>query len=164
MSDGTLEWFDGIVQSCSSDGFEAVIVYDDGDSFLLDIADGTEWRPVLPKVLELPLAASTVQSTSTDASSVGSDRKSNDPRSREQTNDVKKSHFVDPKKSDLSLYSLLRKLTGVPSIDFPPENKNETAVDTKTNKPVKFHREPSFSDGHNKKGIERTNHCTRPIR
>ena len=156
MSDGTLEWFDGIVQSCSSDGFEAVIVYDDGDSFLLDIADGTEWRPVLPKVLELPVAASTAQSTSTDASSISSDRKSNDPRSREQTNDVQKSHFVNPQKSDLSLYSLLRKLTGVPSIDFPSENKNPTTVDTKTNKQAKFHLEPSFSDGHNKKESSNT--------
>eukprot|EP00536_Pseudo-nitzschia_multiseries_P009053 jgi/Psemu1/22218/gm1.22218_g len=46
MSDGTTEWYSGIVQSCSGDGSESVLLYDDGDSILLDNNDPPEWRPM----------------------------------------------------------------------------------------------------------------------
>lgn len=152
MSDGTSEWFGGIVQSCSSDGSEAVIFYDDGDSYLLDILGETEWRPALPESIELPLAADTAtakkeaQSTSTAFSSGGSVGESKVPQSRKQNNYIAKSHPTNPPSSGPSLRSLLHKLTGASSKDVSFEKK-KTAADPETKKQMKVHLQPSSSDG-----------------
>ena len=67
MSDGTPEWFDGTIQSCSGDGSEAVLRYDDGDSYLFDIDEKIEWRfrPMAPNSTETAAAAAVAVASTT---------------------------------------------------------------------------------------------------
>ena len=46
MSDGTTRWYTGIIQSCSGDGSEAILVYDEegNNPVLLDAHEPPKWR------------------------------------------------------------------------------------------------------------------------
>lgn len=62
MSDGTYEWFDGIVQSCSDNGSEAIVEYGDGDCYILNTNDDVQWRPMPPNTTAAAATAGETES------------------------------------------------------------------------------------------------------
>ncbi len=118
MSDGSLQWFEAIVRSCS--GEEAVVVYEDGDSYLLEMYGETEWRP-------FPRTAAAVAATE-DSGMQNTDRSNCSARAISPTtnpsynNDSMTSSFSTKTKSPLSLRSLIGKITGT-SLYVPSPKK-----------------------------------------
>ena len=118
MSDGSLEWFDAIVQSCSRS--EAVVVYEDGDSYLLEMYGETEWRPLPGKTVAVAATSDTgMQNTALTTSSARAISPTTKPSYK---NDSMTSSFSTKTNSPLSLRSLIGKLTGT-SLYVPSPKK-----------------------------------------
>ena len=126
MSDGTLQWFDATVQSCSSDDSEAILIYDEGESYLLDVYGETEWRPMAHDIDAPPAPAATEQIRSSTAPGCSTAPDSKIIPKTKRNNDNTKS-IPAKSKPDLSLRSLIKKVTSGASLkEISAVKKNMT--------------------------------------
>ncbi len=144
MSDGSLEWFDAIVQSCSA--VEAVVLYDDGESYLLELDGEFEWRPAVTEEAEEKEAAATTIAKDTKTRETASSHN----KHHNTTSPAKANHSLSPKstKSTPFLQSILWKLTGS-SLTAPSPPKKSVTV-AQVGPTLAIPPRSSFADGQTK--------------